>query len=67
MELNTTYLREQENKKTRKDVVKFVAFVVLTIATAGGSRLLIGEGADCLILLVAAIPWGIAMARRTRL
>ena len=67
MELNTTYLTEQENKKARKDTMKFVAYVVLTIATGGGLRLLVGEGADCFVLLVAAIPWGIAMARRLRL
>ena len=42
MELNTTYLTEQENKKARKDTMKFVAYVVLTIAT----------GEDCACWLV---------------
>lgn len=67
MELNTTYLTEQKSKKTRKDTMKFVAYVVLTMTAGGGLRLLAGEGADCLVLLVAAIPWGIAVARRVRL
>lgn len=65
--LVTTYLSEQDNKKNRQDLINFVTRLTLTAALVGGSRLLIGEGAECLTLLIAAIPWGIAVARRVRL